>query len=237
VPPSTKPEQPETLVQSTKLAIIEHIREHNLKVGDKLPSEASFVEQLEVSRTVVREAYKSLVALGIIDMSAGRRAEVSGFDGSVIGLTLTHALRTDQLNVHQVWDARRSIELRSVELAAMHRNDQQLATIQQLCRDMREHFLDEAAITEYDIQFHNAIAEASRNPLLGVLVLSLSSAIRETNPIVWRYRRTEAEQMEIVELHERIAEAISARDPDAAREAMEAHFGVAIAGLAKAGFS
>lgn len=230
-------ERPDTLVQSTKLSIIDYIREHNLKVGDKLPSEASFVQQLEVSRTVVREAYKSLAALGIIEMSAGRRAQVAGFDGSVIGLTLTHALRTDQLNVHQVWDARRSIELRTAELAALHRSEQELADIQHLCRQMRESYQDQAAVTEHDINFHNAIAKASRNPLLAVLVMSLSSAIRETNPIVWRYRRTAEEQREIVDLHEQVVEAIAARDPDAARAAMERHFSVAISGLARAGFN
>jgi len=231
------PERPETLVQSTKLSIIDYIRENNLRVGDKLPSEANFVQQLTVSRTVVREAYKSLAALGIIEMSAGRRAQVAGFDGSVIGMTLTHALRTDQLNVHQIWDARQAIELRTVELAALHRSEQELETIQSLCQQMQESYQDQAAVTEHDISFHNAIAEASRNPLLAVLVLSLSSAIRETNPIVWRYRRTAKQQQEIVDLHLQIAEAIAARDPEAARVAMERHFSVALGGLAKAGFS
>ncbi len=229
--------QPETLTQSTVRAVIEYIRQNGLKAGAKLPGEASFTQQLGVSRTVVREAFKSLAAMHVIEMSAGRRAQVGAFDDSVITLILTHALRTEQINVHQIWDARRAIEIRTVELAAMHCSAEEGRHITELARQMRKHHNDLPAMTEYDIAFHIAIAEATRNPLLPVLVTALTGAMRETNPIVWRSRKTTEAQMEVVALHEEIAVAIANRNPTTAVEALQKHFDVAASELVKAGFN
>ena len=228
-------ERPQTLVQNAMHAIIEHIRQNKLVVGDKLPSEAIFVEKLAVSRTVVREAFKSLAAIRIIEMSSGRRAQVAAFDDNVFALTLAHALRTDQINVQQIWDARHTIEIRTVALAALHRSVDEAESIRELSRKMREHYNDVALMTEYDIAFHIAIARATRNPLFPVLIASLTAAMRETNPIVWAYRKTQQERLEVVLLHEKIAETIGKGDPEAAIDALEQHFGVASSGLLKAG--
>lgn len=239
-PLNNSPEElarPETLVQSTINAVIEHIRHHTLKAQDKLPSEATFIKELGVSRTVVREAFKSLAAMRIIEMSAGRRAQVGAFDDSVMALTLTHALRTDQINEQQVWDARRAIELRTVELAAMHRSDEEVKALIELVECMRDSFDDLAVMTEYDIAFHVAIAQATRNPLFPVLVASLTGAMRETNPIVWRCRKTKKERLEVISKHEDIALAIQQRDSTAAISALEKHFDIASSGLLKAGFN
>lgn len=230
-------DRPETLSQSAVTSVIRHIQKYELRVGEKLPSEAHFIEQLGVSRTVVREAFKSLSAIGIIEMSAGSRAQVGAFDDSVIGLILSHALRTEQLKVQQIWDARRAIEIRTVELAAMHRNEKEARNINALAQQMRENYHDLPVMTECDIAFHTAIAQAARNPLLPVLVASLTGAMRETNPIVWRSRKSDEEQLEIIILHEEIATAIEDGDPEAAILALERHFDVASSGLVKAGFN
>ena len=62
------------LVSAAIQAITQHIRSEGLGPGDPLPSEAAMTRQLNVSRTVVREAFRSLSAMRLIDMSAGRRA-------------------------------------------------------------------------------------------------------------------------------------------------------------------
>lgn len=230
-------ERTETLSQSAVTSVIHHIQKHGLRAGEKLPSEAHFIAQLGVSRTVVREAFKSLSAIGIIEMSAGSRAQVGAFDDSVIGLILSHALRTEQLNVQQVWDARRAIEIRTVELAAMHRTEEDVMNINALARQMRENYHDLPVMTQCDIAFHTAIAQATRNPLFPVLVASLTGAMRETNPIVWRSRKSDEEQLEIIILHEAIAVAIESGDAGAAVLALERHFDVAFSGLVRAGFN
>jgi GntR family transcriptional repressor for pyruvate dehydrogenase complex len=233
----TKTDQPETLVQSVVRSLIGYIRENELKVGDPIRSEGEFALELGVSRTVVREAFKALAAMNIIEVSAGRRAKVSAFDGSVMALTLSHGLRTEQVTVQQVWDVRRAIEIRSVVLACMHRTDKDVDRLLDLTRKMRETHGDVTAMTEYDIAFHVAIANSSRNPLMPVLVSALASSMRDTNPIVWKTRTREAERLEVVDWHEAIAAAIRDRDAAMASKAMSKHFDEATLGLVNSGIN
>src|SRR6202041_2280490 len=72
-----------------------------------------------VSRPVVREAFRSLSALKLIDIGDGRRARVSDIDASVLGLVLDHAVRTDQINILQIYDVRRLPE--AIALASRNR--------------------------------------------------------------------------------------------------------------------
>ncbi|WNC74024.1 FadR/GntR family transcriptional regulator [Thalassotalea psychrophila] len=227
----------DNLVDHAMDRIIDFIKKNQLKVGNKLPSESYFIELLNVSRTVVREAFKSLNAMSIIKMSAGKKAEVGEFDDYVIGIMLSHALRTEQINVQQIWDARRAIEIRTAELAAIHHTEQQANQITTIVKNMRLNVSNLEQMTKYDIEFHKLIAQASKNPILPVLVGSLSNAINETNPVLWRVRTTKEQQSSVVKLHETIADAIIKSDPDAAKQAMEDHFDNASAWLLKAGFN
>ena len=229
--------QPETLAQGVVKSIITYIRDNQLKVGAPILSEGEFAQQLGVSRTVVREAFKALAAMNIIEVSAGRRARVSAFDGSVMALTLGHGLRTEQVTVQQVWDVRRAIEMRAVALACMHRTEKEADHILALNRKMRETRKDIARMTEHDIAFHVAIANATRNPLFPVLISSLTTAMRETNPIVWQVRGSDEEQLEVVDWHTAVAEAIKQRDAAGAVKAMSRHFDEATLSLVSSGFN
>ncbi|MCE8024699.1 MULTISPECIES: FadR/GntR family transcriptional regulator [Halomonadaceae] len=230
-------EAPETMVDKAMRSILDHIHRQGLMAGDPLQSEAYFIEALGVSRTVVREAFKSLAAMRILEMSAGRRTRVAAFDDTAIALTLSHALRTEQLNPQQLLDARRAIELRTVELAAGRRSEAEARELLSLVERMRTSYNEVEAMTEADIAFHVAVAQATRNPLFPVLVSSLTTAMHDTNTIVWRYRTSSTAREEVVALHGAIAQAIMERDPDAARAALEKHFEVASQGLILAGFN
>jgi GntR family transcriptional regulator, transcriptional repressor for pyruvate dehydrogenase complex len=67
--------------------------------------------------------------------------------------------------------------------------------------------------TQFDIQLHIAIAQASRNPMFTLLISSFKLIMEQTCPIGWRSRQTQAERLEIFDQHERIAAAIAAQDP------------------------
>lgn len=230
-------QEPGTLAQGVVRSILTYIRDNELKVGENILSEGEFAQQLGVSRTVVREAFKALTAMNIIEVSAGRRARVSAFDGSVMALTLGHALRTEQVTVQQVWDVRRAIEMRAVALACLHRTDREADRILALSKRMKETRADIAKMTEHDIAFHVSIAEATRNPLFPVLISSLTTAMRETNPIVWRVRTSDEEQLEVVDWHTAVAEAIRQRDTTGAVKAMSRHFDEAMLILVNSGFN
>lgn len=225
------------LTQDVFEAIKAHIRDNELRTGDVLPSESAIAARIGVSRTVVREAFGALSALKLIDVANGRLARVSAIDGSVIALPLGHAVDTAQVTVAQVWDARRVLERRTAELAAMRRTKTEAAAILDHARDLRRAGEDLATQTEHDIAFHAAISRASRNPVFVLLIGSFSDVMRQTCPIGWRSRRTEAERVAVFDQHDRIAEAIEAGDPVAAETAMNAHFELSLRALANSGFT
>jgi GntR family transcriptional regulator, transcriptional repressor for pyruvate dehydrogenase complex len=229
--------QPGGLVDFAMRAINDHIHNQKLVAGDPMPSEGAFAQLLGVSRPVIREAFRSLAALKLINVGDGRRARVSDIDASVLGLMLDHAVHTDQINILQIYDVRRTIEMRTVALAAVRRSDLEAQEIAAHAAAMRASFLDPPIVMAHDIALHEAIGRASRNPLFSLIVTSFSSVTRQTWSISWVSRPTDAVRMESIEGHETIAQAIRAREPRAAIAAMADHFDKSVQALINAGLT
>src|SRR3546814_19629310 len=100
-----------------------------MKVGDTLPGEGSFATELGVSRPVMREAFGALTALRLVDVGNGRKPRVAAIDGSVMAASMGHAVNTAQVSLADVWEVRRTLELRPAELAALHRSAAQAHAI------------------------------------------------------------------------------------------------------------
>lgn len=225
------------LSQSVFAAVTAHIRDNGLRTGDTLPSEAAVATSVGVSRTIVREAFGALSALKLIDVGNGRRARVGVIDGSIMALPLGHAVDTAQASVPQVWDARRALERRTAELAAIRRSPAEADAIVDHARAMRAAGDDLTTQVEHDIAFHAAIARASRNPVFALLIDSFAELMRQTCPVGWRSRRTEEDRTAVFDQHDWIAQAIKTGDPDAAEAAMSAHFDMSLRALANSGFN
>ena len=223
------------LVESAMRAVNDRIRRDRLRIGDPIPSEARFAAEFGVSRTVVREAFRALATLGVIDLGNGRRARVGAIDKDVLGLVLDHAVHTDQATIQQIYDVRRTIEMRTVALAALRRLETEAQAIHGHAAAMREAFSRPDEAMEHDIGFHSAIAVASRNPLFALIVGSFSVVTRQTWRIGWESRPTDAERLANVDCHARIAAAIYARDLRVAVAAMAEHFDNSVRALLSAG--
>lgn len=219
-----------SLVQQAMDAVTAHIRGSRLKVGDTLPGEAYFAGELSVSRAVMREAFGALAALRMIDVGNGRKPRVGAMDGSVLGAALDHGISTAQIGVADVWDVRRTIEQRTAMLAAENRTDQQAAAIHALVDEMAAQ-VDDQAPTEHDIAFHTLIAEASGNPLFVAIVRSFEGLMVVAVPEAWKTRVTAEQRHSIIANHRALADAITARDPQAALIAMNGHFDASVGAL------
>lgn len=219
-----------SLAQHAVRAVREHIRTHDLKVGDQLPGEGWFAVQLGVSRAVMREAFGALAALSLIDVGNGRRARVGAIDGSVMGASIDHAVTTSQISVADVWDVRRTVELRIAALAAERRSEAQAQHISHLAKMMASAGNMEDT-TGNDIAFHQAIADAAGNPLFNQIVRSFAPLMEIAVPRAWRTRVAQTDKQAILGIHLRIAQAIADRDPEAAAAAMEDHFVTSIGNL------
>ena len=220
-----------TLVDQAIKRVRDHIRQHDLKVGDTLPGEGAFAAELNVSRAVMREAFGALAALRMIDVGNGRRARVGAIDGSVMGASIAHAVATEQISATQVWDVRRTLELRTVELAALNRTDREAETILRLADQMTAAAGNLPDVTAYDIAYHQAIAAASRNPLFQQIIRSFEALMHDAVPAAWRTRRTEQQQTVMLALHRDLAQAIADKDAARARALMDSHFDASIADL------
>ena len=218
-------------------AITRHIRENDLMPGDRLPSEATLSKELNVSRTVVREAYRSLAAMRIIELATGKRATVSPIDHGAMSLIIEHGVHTDQINVQQIYDVRRTIETRIVTLASIRRSDAEAAEILAEAAAMRASIHHPDRLMEHDLAFHRALAKASKNPVFALIVGAFQGIARQTWPIGWKSRTTDEAREAMIATHEEIARAVAAGDPQKAVSAMAVHFDESVRALLSAGLS
>ncbi|WP_205523948.1 FadR/GntR family transcriptional regulator [Oceanomicrobium pacificus] len=225
------------LVGGAISAITAHIRDGELSPGDKLPSESVFARDLAVSRTVVREAFRSLAAMRLIEVSTGKRATVAKLDHTAISPLIEHGVSTEQISILQVYDVRRTIETRTATLAALHRTGAQSREIAALAETMQNSFLDPAAMMEADIGFHLAIARAAKNPIYPLIVGAFEGVTRQTWPVGWKSRSSESEQHHMLDIHSDLASAIAAGNPEQAAELMALHFDASVRALLAAGIS
>lgn len=230
-------EEAGTRVGAVMGALTRHIRLQELSPGDRLPSETDIAKELGVSRAVVREAFQSLAAMRLIDLSAGKRATVAALDFSAMSPVIEHGVSTDQITIHQIYDVRRTIETRTSALAALRRSDEQAKNICRFATLMAAAMERPAGLMEHDLAFHLEIAKAARNPVFSLIVGAFEGATRQTWPIGWRTRTLVEDQHRMVGIHADIAEAIRAGDPIAAQKHMALHFDESIRALLAAGIS
>jgi DNA-binding FadR family transcriptional regulator len=222
-----------SLVQQAMDAVSGYIRVQALRVGDTLPGEAHFAAELGVSRAVMREAFGALAALRLIDVGNGRKPRVGAMDGSVIAASLDHAVSTAQVSVPEIWDVRRTIELRTAELAALERTDAEAAEIEALAEKMAECADDLETMCRHDIAFHEAIARATHNELFVQIVASFGPLMEVAVPTAWRTRTTDFQRETTIERHRAVARAIRRKDPIVATMAMGDHFDASIGDILK----
>jgi GntR family transcriptional regulator, transcriptional repressor for pyruvate dehydrogenase complex len=217
-----------TLVQTAIGAVTAHIREQKLRVGDTLPGEAHFAAALGVSRAVMREAFGALAALKLIDVANGRKPRVGALDGAAIAASLDHAISTAQITVADVWDVRRTIEVRTAVLAALFRTEEEAAEITAIAEAMAQDREDHAKRTRHDIAFHNGVARASHNLLFEQIVRSFAPLMEVAVPTAWRTRTTKKQQQVMIDRHLAVAAAIQNKSAAAAARAMNAHFDASV---------
>ncbi len=224
-----------SLVSEAIGEITAFMRGADLSPGDKLPSESYFARELNKSRTVVREAFRSLAALNLIKLNAGKRAEVAALDYSTISPVIEHGIHTEQISVQQVYDVRRTIEMRTATLAALRRTDEQAETILFHARSMTLHKNEPELIMSHDIAFHQNIALASCNPIFALIIGAFEGVTKLTWPVGWKSRESTQKQEFMLYVHLNIAEAIQRGNPQIANENMALHFDESIKALLEAG--
>lgn len=204
-----------------------------LAPGQSLPSEADLATRYAVSRLTIREAVKLLAGRGLLELSRGKRAVVREPDGSAFGDFLTSLVRTDPKGLFDLVEVRLSLEVQSATLAAKKANRAGTIAIENALEGMREaagnspDLADEAAkarFHEFDFGFHEAVALASGNRVLGYLFEAMAVPLREGFYISQRGNAFRGHTpLDTIEAHQRILDCIRAGNGRAAAEAMRVH--------------
>lgn len=214
-------------------ALEAEIRGGRLAPGARLPTEVALAAQFAVSRTVVREAVSRLKSLGMVDSRQGSGVYVRAAGAEPLRFEAAHLASRDA--VVQMAELRRPLESEVAALAAERRTPQDLARIRAAIGALDEAVAAGQGGAEQDLAFHLAVAEAAHNPfLIGTLQYLhglLQGAIRVTRA---NEARRDDFAREVAREHERIAQAIEAGDPVAAREAAKTHMDNAIRRIGQA---
>lgn len=202
------------------------IRSGELKVGDSLPSERELARQLSVSRPTIREAITVLEVMGLVKVKPGSGVyiEEAGPPPAEPPENLPGPF--------EILEARKTLEPEVAAFAANRISDEQVESLRLLLRRFGKPDLSADEIEQIDNEFHNLIAEATRNSALSGLVRWLWDLRSHSEVSVLFYQHARDRGVRpAVEDHRAITAALMARDENAARQAMREHLQRAIQDL------
>jgi len=223
-----RPVNPEKLSTAVTQQIEKLILRGILRPGERLPSEREMSERLGVSRPSLREAIAGLQDKGLLTSRAGAGIFVADVLGNAFSDALVQ-LFADHDEAHFDYISfRRDLEGMAAERAARLGSDTDLKVVQTLLDKMeRAHEKpDPEEEAQLDAAFHLSIIEASHNVIMLHMMRSMFQLLREgvfyNRQVMFRQRSV---RDTLLDQHRAINAALQARDPGAARAAVEAHLG------------
>lgn len=214
--------------KSTLIArqILRKIREGQFRPGEKLPSEREIAEQMRVSRGAVREALSALRIAGIVTIRLGEGTYVADSVNEVDSVSTALRVLEDNESPLEVWEARQFLEAAIGELALQNVTEAAIGRMVQFFREM------EAAVERDDYEgylranrtFHGVFTELADNSILARFANQLLAATDQVLTKETTYDYLKDYLPRSLEKHQRILDAVLARDPDAFRQSIHLHF-------------
>ncbi len=191
-----------------------------LRPGDRLPSERELAVRLGVGRAAVREALRSLVALGIVRRDRDG-AVINDTQREILAEPLRIALLVRQTNLHELFEARKVLEVELAGLAAQRAGDDDIARMAECLEEMRAYAAaDTNRYVAADVAYHMAMADAARNRVLYELFASVRELLVEAQA---EAVKAPGITQRSCDFHARILEAIRVRNVEDARTTMLDH--------------
>lgn len=219
--PRMKQHNPDT---DRTMQVVNHIRSlmenGALQPGDKIPPEREFARDLKISRASLRTGIGYLAAMGVMKVRHGVGTFVA--DGppefGKASLSLMGALHGFQS--WQMFEARLILESHLAALAAERGREEHYTALAEEVAEMFAAMENPMEYLIHDVIFHRVIAQASGNPILAVLMETITSALYDNRRKTVEHAR---DLRESAEMHREIYRAIRARKPLEARKLMEEH--------------
>jgi GntR family transcriptional repressor for pyruvate dehydrogenase complex len=204
--------------------VVRHVRDlifrGKFKPGQKLPTERELVRDIGVSRTSVRAGLQTLSAKGLLVIRHGAGTFVADGPPMLDSEPLSLLAALHGFTRKQMFEARRILEVSIARMAAESATAEQLARISDAVTAMFATCDDPQAFLLHDIRFHDAVGNASGNPILASVVEMISA-------LFYEQRRKTVDRggnlRSVAETHWHIYEAIRDREPGRAANLMSEH--------------
>lgn len=208
------------LYQRVAASIAESIGAGAYLPGSRLPGERDLAENFGVSRSTIREAMIALEMRGLVEVRHGSGLYVTA--GTIAGRDLGEL--DEDVGAFELTEARILVEGEAVALAALSMTDAKISELHHILGDMSAEDSDGRRVMDADRRFHIAIAAATDNAAIQMMV-ELLWDLRTRSPLsVTMFERAKRSGVAPrVDEHRPILDALEKGDPQAAREAMRRH--------------
>lgn len=193
-----------------------------LSEGDRLPNEREIAERFGVSRPVVREAIRSLGNAGLVSVRQGSGTFVADGTKAALGNSLGLALSvgSPRSNLRELVEIRGILEPSIASLAATRAQPSDLQAMSAAIDQMEHSFDDVEGFIAADHDFHLAVANATHNPLVAIMLYPIVDRLNEQRQRIFFVVHS-AENAQ--HFHRRVFEAIKVGDAVSAGDAMRQH--------------
>lgn len=215
-------QRPDSLVMRVVSVIREEIDSGQLAPGSRLPTEQQFAEQLNVSRSVIREAIAQLKADGVL---IGKRGLGSYISQTPAGTVFRFPKKRDTISdLAQMFEMRLWIETQAASIAAQRRDDEDLQRMKRALQEMHDNN-DLKAAALADVEFHRAIAEATKNDYFISFHDFLRSQLADARKTAWENSASRfiGGSADATHEHEELYQAIAEGDRHKAAACADAH--------------
>jgi GntR family transcriptional regulator, transcriptional repressor for pyruvate dehydrogenase complex len=190
-----------------------------LRAGDRLPTVSAMADRMGVARASVREAYRVLQNMGILEVTQGRGTFVVSLPGNDSGVLRQFQLADGQTLAH-LFEARLVLEPAIAAFAAQRASRAEAEAIVDTAREQGRLQRDGRDFLEPDIRFHELLLTAAHNPVVGRMVSAVNELLINSRR---RTMRIPGAADKATSYHLLVAFAVRDRDPDQARAVMEQH--------------
>ena len=200
--------------------IKELITQGRIMPGDRLPPERELAELFKASRNSVRDAFRVLEQMGLIESRQGTGTYVRSVSAEELTEPLALMLLQSRTQMRELWEVRRVLEPAIAEFAASRITDEELNELEAVLAEQRRKVEAGFLALEEDAAFHYGIAQAAGNRVMLRTVDTLVDLLRQS-----RERSLQQRDRPACSLagHVRILAALRRHDPEAARAEMLQH--------------
>ena len=196
------------------------ISEGMLKPGDRLPPEREMIRHFGVSRPSLREALKSLVAQGFLEVKQGNRTFVKSVASEKLQDPLSLLLKADTQKIFDLIEVRKAMEAWGAFHAAQRASEEDIKRLDEIIGEMRAALSKGESWEKQDADFHLVMAQATHNTIQTHIMFTIYDLLRES---VARVFRDQGKAKKLFQQHYRIFSAIKNRSPEKARERVLEH--------------